>query len=85
MFDQVRVWYPTTWNFYVLYVWLFVFDRMVEQEVPEVHKIIPILISEHAKDLIEWILDSIHAILEFDAMFIYENPNINVIQNIRSK
>ena len=47
MFYQVRVWYPTTWDFYVIYFRSFEFDRVKEQEVPKYHIIFIILIGAH--------------------------------------
>ena len=85
IFDQMHAWYKTAWDFYVMSVRSFVFDRVIEQEVTEVQIMFPIFIDTHAQGWIKWTVDSQHNRLDFESIFKCNKPNINVIKNIRRK
>ena len=85
MFDQVHVWIPTAWDFYLMSVCPLKFDWVIERKVPEIHKTIPIIIGGHSKNGISWTIDLRQKSFKVGAKLKYDKTNVNKINYICSQ
>ena len=84
MLDQVYVLPPTICVFYVIYVCSFVYDRVIAQQVPKIHKTFPIFIGGHAQDSILGYIDSCYKVVDV-VMLNSDEPHIKNINNIHRR
>ena len=82
MFEKVRFWPPNECAFYIMSVYPFIFDRLINIQVPKVNKMIPISIGGHTKYRITLTVDLHHGSLEFIVMFNSNEPHLININNI---
>ena len=84
MFDQVCVLLPNACDFYIMSVLPFIFDRMIEGQVTNVHKTSAIFIGGHAQDSILGSIDSCYKVVDV-VMLNSDEPHIKNINNIHRR
>ena len=80
----MNIWPTTICEFYKISVHLFVTDHVIAQQVPKIHKTLPIFMGGHAQDSILGSIDSCYKVLDV-VMLNSDEPHIKNINNIHRR